>query len=54
MVTQGGAGVRALPEFSPDEAAGLRELARVLRPREDALAARLIATIGPRYRSTHR
>jgi hypothetical protein len=43
MVASGGAGTHGLPEFSPDELAGLRELARVLRPRETELADRLIA-----------
>ena len=42
MVSSDGAGLAVLPEFTPDEAAGLRELARALRPREDALAARLL------------
>jgi hypothetical protein len=43
MVSRSGAGVRLLPEFTPAEAAGLRELARMLRPREDGIAARLLA-----------
>jgi hypothetical protein len=42
MVSSDGAGPASLPEFTPAEAAGLRGLARALRPREDALAARLL------------
>jgi GGDEF-like domain/PucR C-terminal helix-turn-helix domain len=43
MVSSNGVDAHVLPEFSAAEAAGLRELARVLRPREEALAERLIA-----------
>jgi DNA-binding PucR family transcriptional regulator len=44
MVSSSGAGgTRMLPGFSAAEAAGLRDLARALRPREDELAERLIA-----------
>jgi len=34
--------VRTLPRFAADQAAGLRDLARALRPRQEALAARLL------------
>ena len=43
MVARNGAGGPAAPGISADEAAGLRDLARVLRPREDVLAGRLLA-----------
>ena len=45
MVSSGGESARTAllaPRISPDQAAGLRELARRLRPREDALADRLL------------
>lgn len=41
MVFSGGEGART-PQLSADEATGLRELARRLRPREDILAERLL------------